>query len=95
MMRETILEIQTRSMCNNLIFSCIPQHQCENPEALIKDLNKMQLKLSPDTINQITFHQVHGLGQRSGKTPRPSGILQTQGTLYNYRQRTERREIWT
>lgn len=32
---------------------------------------KTQLKLPPDTVNQITSHRVHRLGSRSNKSPRP------------------------
>lgn len=70
-MKETILDIQTRSMRNNLIFSGLPEHPSENPEALIKDFLKTQLKLSPDIVNHITFHRVHHLGPRNSKSLRP------------------------
>lgn len=29
------------------------------------------LKLSPDTVSDITFHQVHRIGKRTDKGPRP------------------------
>lgn len=70
-MKETILDIQTRSMHDNLIFSGIPKHPSDNPETVIKDFMKTQLKLPPDTVNQITFYRVYRLGSRSDKSPRP------------------------
>lgn len=70
-MKETILDIQTRSMRDNLIFSSIPEHTPENPETLIKDFMKTQLKLPLNTVNQITSHCVHCLGSWANKSPRP------------------------
>lgn len=50
-MKENILDIQTRSMYGNLIFSSI----FENSKTLTKDM-KTQLKLPLDTIHHITCH---------------------------------------
>jgi len=71
LMKETILDIQTRSMRDNLIFSGITENSPDDPEAMIRDFMQTQLKLQPDTVNQITFHRVHRLGTRSNKSPRP------------------------
>lgn len=71
MMKETILDIQTRNMHDNLIFTVIPEQSPDNPETLVKDFMKNQLKIPPDTVNKITFHRVHRLGPRSNKTSRP------------------------
>lgn len=70
-MKETILVLQTRSMCDNLILSSIPEHLPDNPEPLIKEFVKIQLKPPPDTVNQITFHCVQHLRSRFNKTPGP------------------------
>ncbi|KAK1895368.1 Protein unc-13 like C [Dissostichus eleginoides] len=74
-MKETVLDLQGRSMRDNLVFSGIPeQTQDDNPEQLIKDFMITQLKISPDTVKDITFHmRVHRIGQKntSNKRPRP------------------------
>lgn len=75
-MKETILDIQTRSMRDNLIFSGIPEPKDpvktpDNPELLIKDFMLTQLKLPKDTVNLITFHRVHRLGKQQKDKPRP------------------------
>lgn len=54
-MKETILDIQTRSMRDNLIFSGIPENQPDNPETLIKDFIKTELKLPRDTVTRSPF----------------------------------------
>lgn len=46
-------------------------HPSNNPETVIKDFMKTQLKLPPDTVNQITVHHVHRLGSHSNKSPQP------------------------
>lgn len=38
----------------NLIFSSMPEHLPDNPEPLIKEFVKIQLKPPPDPVNQIT-----------------------------------------
>lgn len=59
-------------MRDNLIFSGILKHPSDNPEALIKDFTKIQLKLPPDTVNQITIHRVHCLTlAHANKSHRP------------------------
>lgn len=61
-LKETVLDIQCRSMQDNLIFSGIPEGSPDNPEALIKNLMVSALKLPMETVNNITFHRVHRLG---------------------------------
>ncbi|KAF7641833.1 hypothetical protein LDENG_00270870 [Lucifuga dentata] len=68
---ETVLDIQSRSMCDNLIFSGIPENpSSDDPEALLKDFMISKLKLPPDTVDNITFHCVHRLGGPKSKKPR-------------------------
>lgn len=70
-MKETILDLQTRSMRDNIIFTGIPEKQGENPEELVKDFMKTQLKLPNETVNEISFVRVHRLGRRKDKPSRP------------------------
>ena len=69
---EAVLDIQSRSMRDNLIFSGIPENPTsDHPEALLKDFLISKLKLPPDTVDNITFHRVHRLGSPKNKRPRP------------------------
>ncbi|KAK7907386.1 hypothetical protein WMY93_015998 [Mugilogobius chulae] len=70
-LKETILDIQTRSMRDNLIFTGIPEKAPEDSESSLKNFMSTQLKLSPDTIQGITFHRVHRFGKRADNKPRP------------------------
>lgn len=63
-MKEIILDIQSRSMRDNLIFSGIPGHPSDSPETQIKDFMTTQLKLPPNTVKHFTFHCVRCLGSR-------------------------------
>ena len=75
-LKETILDLQTRSMRDNLIFSGITESSTtEDPEKLVKDFMLKQLKLPPDTVNNITFHRVHRLGRNLHNTTRPRPII--------------------
>lgn len=71
LMKETILDLQTRSMRDNLIFSGIQEKSPDNPESLIKNFMTTHLRLPPDTVQNITFHRVHRLGKQSDNRPRP------------------------
>ncbi|XP_056099695.1 uncharacterized protein LOC130078197 [Rhinichthys klamathensis goyatoka] len=74
-MQETILDIQSRSMRDNLIFSGIPESSTEDPEKSVKDFLINQLKLSPETVEHITFHRVHRLGQKHINSTRSRPII--------------------
>lgn len=71
-MKETILDLQARSMRDNLVFTGIPERIVDNPEEAVKDFMINKLKLPIDTANRITFHHVHRLGQKNNNNrPRP------------------------
>lgn len=74
-MQETILDLQSRSMRDNLILSGIPESSTEDPEKSVKDFMVNQLKLTPETVEQITFHRVHRLGQKPLNSNRPRPII--------------------
>lgn len=74
-MQETILDIQSRSMRDNLIFSGIPESPTEDPEKSVKDFLVNQLKLTPETVEHITFHRVHRLGQKHINSTRSRPII--------------------
>lgn len=64
-LKETLLDLQTRSMRDNLIFTGLQETAAENTENVIKDFMKTQLKILPDTVSNITFHRVHRFGKTS------------------------------
>lgn len=70
-MKKTILDLQARSMRDNLIFTGIPEPPADQPENAVKDFLIKQLKLPTDTVDNITFHRVHGLGQKHSYSTRP------------------------
>lgn len=60
-MKATLLDLQCRSMRDNLIFSGIPEQNPDDPERALKEFMETSLKLSKDAVEQITFHRVHRL----------------------------------
>lgn len=90
--KETILDLQSRSMRDNLVFSSIPERtHDDNPEQLIKEFMTSHLQISPDIVNNITFHQVHHIGaQNANKHPQHP---ETTGTTSQ--QTTESYGLWT
>ncbi|XP_035981017.1 uncharacterized protein LOC118556791 [Fundulus heteroclitus] len=61
-MKESILDIQLRSMIDNLVFAGIPEQQEEDPEVVIREFLQQKLKIPADQIKNITFLRVHRLG---------------------------------
>lgn len=57
-MKETTLDIQTRSMRDNLIFSGIPETTPDNPELYVQNFIQTQLKLPADIARNITLHEL-------------------------------------
>lgn len=74
-MKETILDLQCRSMRDKLIFNGIPEHTANNPENAIKNFMQSALKLPPDTVSQITFHSVHRIRKKNNTKGRPRPIV--------------------
>ncbi|KAI2643016.1 CinA-like protein [Labeo rohita] len=72
LMKENILDLQARSMRDNLVFTGIPDQTPDDPEKLIKDFMTKQLKLPAETVQSITFHRVHRIrSQQNNNRPRP------------------------
>lgn len=69
--KESMLDIQSRSMRDNLIFSGIEESAADNPEALVKSFMTTSLKLSKETVDSIAFARIHRLGKPRGNGPRP------------------------
>ncbi|KAL0148235.1 hypothetical protein M9458_056467 [Cirrhinus mrigala] len=69
-MKEKILDLQCRSMRNNLIFSGIPLpiSTPDDPEKAVKEFMQSSLKIPPETVNRITFHRVHRLTSKDKKS---------------------------
>lgn len=74
-MKETILDLQARSMRDNIVFSGIPENTPENPEKLITEFMISKLKIPPETANTITFHRAHRLGTKNPQNKRPRPIV--------------------
>lgn len=74
-MKGAILDLQCRSMRDNLIFSGIPEQPTDDPEQAIKDFMQSALKLPLDSVNNIGFHRVHRLGAKVNTTGKPRAII--------------------
>ena len=69
-MNETLLDMQCRSMRDNLIFSGIEEgNGTDTPEETVRHFMTNNLKMSPEVVRDITFSRVHRLGRPvDGKT---------------------------
>ncbi len=73
--KETVIDLQARSMRDNLVFSGIPESAEEDPEATVKNFIKTYLKLPEDTVENICFERVHRMGAKKPGAPRPRPIV--------------------
>lgn len=64
-MKENILDLQTHSMRDKLVFTGISEQTPDDPEKSVKEFMITQLKLPTETINNITFHRVHRMGSKN------------------------------
>ncbi len=70
--KENILDLQTRSMRDNLVFTGILEQTSDDPEKSVKDFMIKQLKLPAETVQIITFHRVHRIRSKNNNNrPRP------------------------
>lgn len=66
-----MLDIQSRLMWDNMIFSGIPERDNDDAEKTIRDFMCQQLKLSLESVQDISFSKVHRLGRRDRNKTRP------------------------
>lgn len=67
-MKESILNLQSRSVRDHLVFTDISEHINDNPEQLVKNFTDKQLKLPTDTVNNIPPHSSSGTKKTTSLT---------------------------
>jgi hypothetical protein len=65
--KERHLDLQSRSMRDNLIFDGIPGTHEEDPEVIIKDFIRKEMEIT----DNMEFHRVHRMGRKNGHKHRP------------------------
>ncbi|VDI56200.1 Hypothetical predicted protein [Mytilus galloprovincialis] len=65
-LKESFLDVQMKSMSNNLIFYNIPETEVENCPDIILDFCKNTMKL--ENSDQIQLSDAHRIGRKGGKT---------------------------
>lgn len=81
--KQMKLDLQCRSMHDNLILSGIPEAMQDNPEEAVKKCMHSALKLPMTTLNTITFHHMQRTRRSDDKWPRP--IVAKFYKQYNYK----------
>ncbi|XP_072558394.1 uncharacterized protein [Paramormyrops kingsleyae] len=84
--KETVIDLQARSMRDNLVFSGIPESAEEDAEIMVKTFIKTHLKLPEDTVESICFDRVHRLGAKRPGALRPRPIVAKFG---NFKQKQQ------
>lgn len=62
-------------MRDNLIFSGKPEQSPDNPKRALEEFTETSLKLSKQTVEEITFHRVHCLTPKVNKANNPAPII--------------------
>jgi uncharacterized coiled-coil protein SlyX len=65
-LKESHLDLQTRSIRDNLVFEGIPERLGENTEEVIKNFIQTELDIS----DEIDFHRVHRMGKQKAQKHR-------------------------
>lgn len=89
--KDTILDLQCRSMRDNLIFAgiAIPQNTPDDPEKAVKDFMLQSLKLPVTIVKGITFHREHRLLQRPQQTSANNCKIRTLQTQGNHQKQSK------
>lgn len=75
-MKEALLDLQSRSMRDNLVFSGIPElKDNDDAEKQITQFMSTHLHIPPDTVKDFTFHRVHRIGPKNLNNKRPRPIV--------------------
>lgn len=70
-LQKSVVDLKSRSMRNNLVFSGIPEHDDEDCVEVIQNFLKTKLKLD----NNISFERVHRMGKRDEFRTKPRRIV--------------------
>uniref|UniRef100_H2MYJ3 PPFIA binding protein 2 n=1 Tax=Oryzias latipes TaxID=8090 RepID=H2MYJ3_ORYLA len=73
--KETLLDLQARSMRDNLVIAGIPEEAGEDPENIVNSFIEVHLKLPKEEVQKISFHRVHRLGGKRPDNQRPRPIV--------------------
>ena len=65
-LKESFLDVQMKSMSNNLIFYNIPETEVENCPDIVLDFCKVTMKL--ENLDQIQLSDAHRIGRKGEKT---------------------------
>ena len=66
-LKSKVLDLQCRSMKNNLVFTCLYQSQSENCENKLRGFIRQELEID----HYIEFGNIHGFGRRGANNARP------------------------
>ena len=69
-LRESLLDVQCRSMRDNIVFTGIPEAEGKNCEIVIREFMSDQLNMPSETAQGVTFSRVHRVGRPSKDRPR-------------------------
>lgn len=70
-LQKSVVDLKSRSMRENLVFSGIPEHDEKDCEEVIQNFLKTRLKLD----NNISFKRVHKMGERDEFQTKPRRIM--------------------
>ena len=88
-LESKVIDLEARSMRENLLFNGIPESESENCEVKVKDFMIKELELETQTVNDMTLDRVHRIGRAKG----PGTIRPIVAKFHKYADREKVREI--
>ena len=68
-LHRKVLDLESRSMRDNLVFHSLPETTPENCELLVKALLKEELGMGEFETHEIIFDQIHRIGRKENQRP--------------------------
>ena len=83
-LRDKVIDIQARSMCDNLLFFNMPENEGENTTEMIHHLLESKMEVE-DARNKLKIDRSHRIGKKKAGNNRPRPIV----VKFNYHQDRE------
>ena len=90
-LQRKVLDLESRSMRDNLVFHGLPESTPEDCESLVKTLLKEELGMGEFETREIIFDRIHRIGRKENQ--RPGYIRPIVAKFHRYSEREQVREL--
>ena len=90
-LQRKVLDLESRSMRDNLVFHGLPESTPEDCESLVRTLLKEELGMGEFETREIIFDRIHRIGRNENQ--RPGYIRPIVAKFHRYSEREQVREL--